>query len=423
MEAYVSTSGSDKKGKVGDMTKPFRTISEALRASNNVVVLPGIYTESITITGKAKPVKVPNSPVQDIKGDITTIVIRGASGYNTRIDLTSPIRCDKVSLKLKNLTVAAVNMSAIEASDSFLDISECYIQSTYNSKASTGTNYVVHTVNTFTRFQAALILLTEPTNPADLVMFYAEGNTSLIEYTRFIHNALEIHGHNIPTKLDIVGGSGNFILSFTELLLEAPGNVQFNNINMIDLTGPTTLSMDNNTFTTFTPNTPIPAGKSFSLISEQGTKSNISVVNQTMIGLRRFENVNTTLPQGSYRNISWDIEQLPTIGFSVSKSGGVRLSSMSTQVTKASGTYHTKESDYLITGADDVHLTPSAIGRMIVVANTGTGVTVIHGKIVSSYSVHGVVALKASETATFQYDGQVWIQTSSTQKRDTNRLW
>jgi len=139
--------------------------------------------------------------------------------------------------------------------------------------------------------------------------------------------------------------------------------------------------------------------------------------------LRRFDNINSTLPEGSYHNISWDIEQLPSIGFSVSESGGVRLSSISTQVTNATGTYHIKESDYLITGATVVYLTPSTIGKVIVVANTGTGTTVIHGQIVSSYLVHGVIVLKVNETATFQYDGRVWIQTASTQKRDTRLIW
>lgn len=412
---YVSPGGSNSKGK-GTAAKPFRTIAKALTVSNNIIVLPGTYTESISLTGEIHPVTVPNGPVQSVMGDITTVVIRGLSDYNTRINLTTPITCDKVSLTLNGLTVAAINSPAIEAHASLLNIENCYIQSTYNAQSGGGTNYIIHTVNTLTRFQAALISLTEPPNPTNIIMFYAEGNTSVLEYTRFLHNAFNAQGSDVLTGFNIVGGFGDFTITSTEVLLEAPGNDQFGKITMVKPTGPLRLSMANNTFTTITPNTPIPAGKEFRLIDNAPTGSSITVTNQSIIGLDRFETVDTSLPEGSYQNIAWDQAEVST-PFSVNKRGGIKVSDFSTMTTQAQGSYTLKEGDYLVSGASRVSLPASSEGRIVVIANTTNGTTLIVGPIISSYAVQGAVGLRPSETATFQYSSDKWIQIGGTQRR------
>jgi len=415
--------GCDTTGQVGNLAKPFRSFDAAFNAIKGlqeatIFLYPGHYTVgSITLEGISTPEPVIYN-LYDAAGlgRLTPrIFIIGNSVENTRLDVTTTIVTNTVMLWFRDLTIAAINMPVIKASNSIIDFSNCYIQSTYNESSDGGLNYIVYTTGTFLRVcGGGFSLISTPGNPTNIIMSYSDFVCTLL-YTRFDHNAYAQNTVNIPTTITTVGGHGEIDVYYTETYLIEPGNDEYSTVSVVYLDGPARVTLQDTSMFAFTATSPVPAGQLFrfcdptSVISPDNV---INVVNQAISGLSNFVKVDHTLPPGSYQNMSWDTETIPNIGFQVNRVGAVRANGLClTTNIVSSSSYTPNDGDYLIyyTGSGTINLTDSTSngnpvnnGRVIVVYNGGSSPIVVIG-----------YTIQPNTATTFQYVNSVgWIKTS-----------
>jgi len=391
--AYVSNSGNDGTGQVGNAARPFLTLDAALAAtmktdantpdisndtnSGTIYLYTGIYSlDSQTLTGFA-----------DSLGIHTNIHIVGPGFSDVTINITgAPLTLNNINITFHSVTLASVNMPVIVTDPNTLAViisfSNCYVQSTYNGSSSPGTNYVVAAyANSFIRFDNSVVaLFSTPDNPTDIVMVYNEFSMTMSK-TRLYSYIISPGLTNVPSKLDFVGGKGDFDLTYNYILLSVPGNAEFSNVSVIYPTGTLTLSLIELGMANFIPGTQIPAGKLFQFFDPSSTidnNSNFTLSNVTITGLSSFENVSTVFPAiGSYRNVSWDFDSLPDNGFFVDKYGGINVRTLAPEATSFSGDYTLTLIDYLLVFTGNTGtltlLPANNNGRIISVVNGGTG--------------------------------------------------
>lgn len=423
--AYVSETGNDLTGQLGDRAKPFQTLDAAIKAGDSlshltVIVAAGTYTLSYLPVGRVLPPPAVLSDLLESGNSYTKhIVIVGAYIYSTTI-LTNGLTFSGLLITFNNVYLRSVNQPVLSAINSLLLLNSCYIQSTYNESSSGGLNYIVYATNTLVSVsRGSFSLISTPGNPTNIIVCYSDVGLNL-HYCRFYHYAYAQTSVNIPTTLTLVGGRGSIITFFTEAYLGEPGNDEYSIVSVVYLDGPTKLTMQDCAITTSNVGSLIPAGQLFQFFDPTSTldPSNDLVVNNfSLNGVSKFVKVSTELPPGgSYQNIAWDIEAIPTGGFYVNRHGLIGANGIALTTNMVSGSYTISSNDYLVysTGTEVIlgdtrsSGVPIVEGRVVVIVNGGTGPLAVTGHLAFSSPV-----LEPTTSATFQYLSKVgWVKTS-----------
>lgn len=444
---YVSNTGDDSTGQVGNLAKPYRTFQAALAAVANIAEItiflyPGTYTiDNMNLTGTTRPVSVLTN-IEDGTGFghlNTRIVIIGSGINNTRVNVTSTIITDTVYMSLQDMYIASINMPLISAKNGSLNFSNCYIQTTYNTSSdpAINPNYIVYTTGSVLRvYSGSFILISTPGNPTNVVMTYSDYLATYL-YTRFYHDAYSQTSTDILTSLTTMGGHGEIAAYYTETYLVEPGNDEYSTVSVIYLDGQANVVLQDNSILALTAGSPVPAGNLFKFFDPKSTLSpsnTITITNQAISGLSNFTTVDTSLPPGSYQNIAWDTNTISSGGFFVNKVGAINANGLSaTTNTVSRPNYTPNDSDYLIfytgTAPDNAIVLSSTTstgnpindGRIIVVFNgTDNQITVVGDVLGANLVPYRVsyLPLQSSESATFQYvaSQNTWVQTASTKR-------
>ena len=341
-----------------------------------------------------------------------------------------------INVTFRDVTIASVNMPVLTtdplALTAIVYLSDCYVQATYNGSSAPGLNYVVYMrSNAYLRGDNSVFaLFTTPDNPTDIVMVYNEFSMD-IGRSRLYSDIVQPGLSNIPTKLDFVGGKGNFEVYYVEVFLGVPGKAEFSSVSLLYPTGPLTLTFNDITMTNFIPGTAIPAGKLFQCfdpVSVIDSSSRFTLANVTITGLSSFASVSTTFPNfsgASYQNIGWDFNTLPSNGLFVDRYGGINTLSFSPGANDFSGDYTVGLTEYLLvytgSGGNTLTLGPANNnGRIIAVSNSGSGPLTIKSTVglVSPLSTalpsgSSVLSLGVAHGITIQYITSLntWVAT------------
>lgn len=171
--AFVAPDGDDASGVVGDGNKPYATINKALDESNQVIILPGTYSENITRTITVDTRIYAVSGVILSKGFII-------SGTGQKFTLTGHadfvISTDNTIIQLAGTVLCSFEFNTINTTGLFFSIDDTCILEVYgknvNSKGGTSSGIAIGNAKIYINLVEDLItssclLFTKPTRGAN----------------------------------------------------------------------------------------------------------------------------------------------------------------------------------------------------------------------------------------------------------------
>ena len=191
--AIVTLNGSDTTGRVGNVEFPFSTIEGALRVASNIILAPGTYHQSVTISSNASMSSwdAQNTDIKDVTVNNATVTFNGViintlntTGTISALDCTIGTVSGTGSLTLKRCTTGTItyngtvdiftsNTGNINGSGSWT-IDGCSI-----SVTGSGNVVVMDNSNGSISLTNSSILVSSVTNPGTLTIVSATTNAIL----------------------------------------------------------------------------------------------------------------------------------------------------------------------------------------------------------------------------------------------------
>lgn len=379
---FVSNSGDDSTGQVGNLAKPFRTLSAALVAVK-------------TISSPQRTISL--SPGTYLANNLTidlALYLTGSLG--TTITAETPIiiygQGSHVDVVVDNLSFSSTNHACFHLTGkSNLLCYNTIINGIYQEK---GGDIVVTDPNcSLALFHSKVILRPYP-GVGNIYLINAQGGVSLLSSTLVIlaqkFPPPAVFGPIVYVRGDnfLYSQNGSFYIEMENPRLspaELPLNsYNFQSISLLESQSPSNIDFFDNSLdilslvyggTAQAYNTPI--GDYFYLLSPSSVTAN-SVIRLQSLGINVFHSfVNPTLnfPQdtlvNNYTGIYTDVRTLPDVGFLIGAGGTIKPQGMAPSMVEVTGPYIALLTDFsmIVTNDASIKLPSGYNGSIMVIVN------------------------------------------------------
>jgi hypothetical protein len=409
---FVSKTGNDQTGRVGDPARPFLTLNAAVAAAKTIPSLQ----RTIRLTAGTFNVSHLTIDVSlNLQGDrgtlivaTTPLVLYGDTKYTN-------VRASNLKLSATDNTCLSVTGKSnflgygVEIEGEFTTTGGSIITGT--SQASIGL------------FHSTITLYPYPNLSQPIHMLSCEGGISVIGST------LVILGRVFPTPttfgpIVFIKGSSFIYMQSGSLYIEMEnpltnpanplGTYNFQSISLLELTGTSDVSLFDNSLSILSlkfvgKDYDIPIGDYFYLFSPTSTTAGsiITIQGLSIDVFRRFVNPTLNFPQdtlvNNYTSIHTDVRSLPDVGFLIGTEGTIKPQGIAPNAVEVTGPFQALLNNYLmvVTQPASIVLPRGYNGQTMVVINAqSTTVTVTYNAIDGSFQE---IPVMAGNSATFYY--------------------
>lgn len=319
--AFLSLTGNDATGQLGNMANPFRTFPAAVQAASTVptggtvFVSPGDYEAGdITITNSLYVVGFQTDPINIVV--VQPLTINGGAVY-----------VNNASFVGKNVPLCNVTNNG-----TFYVAEGCVVRVDYTQDG-TYTSMFLADDSSYIAVDVASAILNVSTGLSNTYSLTKGGK--VIVSGAVISITTPSTSGNMPNIL--LFDEPILAMNNSEIVAFVYDNVMYQALTLFSGTS-SVVSSDFRTSNYQTSN----IGGSFQI----GTSSSTLFINMVIRGSARFNNLNPS-PSGTY-DILWDTPFVPDTGFNVNNTGSLKTQGLSTAAKEVYSDYQIVINDYLI---------------------------------------------------------------------------